>query len=681
MIRPLLLQILLFFIAGTLFSQNQNLPAPINSPEFKTVSPYVSYDGKHLVFIQQTKNSRILVESKLNIDGTWSKPVSIDAINTFDTIAYDIDAPTYNHDATEIYFSLVYDKKDANSDIYFSERVNGIWQKPEKMVEPINSSVDEYDPFITADSKFFYFARRNNDSENKKFECFTIFVSEKRDGKWAKPIPLPEPVNDGCDRSPRVAADGESLYFTSIRGDGKTGADIYFAKKITKNAWMSPIPIDTLYNEEDEFFPSISLSGENLYFQQGKGKGKKRTESLVKSKLQFQFQPEKTAHIYGIVTDLNGDKPLAAKINVVDPNTSIILFSAKTDELTGEYSFFLQKGKKYRVDVYKEGYSHSFFNYSTEKLSEFVEEQRDIKLYSEIDLVLNVYDVEIFEPLSAKVQVIDMNSDKKLDVKITEKDKGRFYITLPIGTKCLIEAEDTHFEKNSFELDLTEVVQFSEFERDLELQVKKIDYVINLSDSESGEGVEALVEITNLSTNEKITKKVKTGKDGKLRIKLRDGTRYEISVTPKGYAFYNTTVDLVDENAEYSLDAKLDPLKKATKIELNDINFEFNSADINKSSFNELKMLIKLLKTNPQIKIELSAHTDDVGSNAYNLKLSNKRANSVKEFLLNNEIKEEQIVAKGYGEGKPAYLPVEDEVNRAKNRRVELEVLEVNENN
>ena len=341
--------------------------------------------------------------------------------------------------------------------------------------------------------------------------------------------------------------------------------------------------------------------------------------------------------------------------------------------------FFLQKGKKYRIDVYKEGYSHSFFNYSTINISKFTEEQKNIKLYSEIDLVLNVYDTEIFEPLSAKVKVVDMNSGEKLDVKIKEKEKGRFYVTLPIGTKCLIESEKTHFEKNNFELDLTEVVQFSEFERDLELQVKKVDYVINLSDSDTGEGVEALVEITNLSTNEKIIKKVKTGKDGKLKIKLRDGTRYEISVTPKGYSFYNTTVDLVDENAEYSLDAKLDPLKKATKIELNDINFESNSADINNSSFEELKMLIKLLKTNPQIKIELSAHTDDVGTKAYNLKLSNKRASSVKNYLLNNDISEKQIVAKGYGEEKPAYLPFDIEENRAKNRRVELEVLEVNE--
>jgi hypothetical protein len=498
--RFLLLQLFLVLFIGTMLSQNQiSLASPINSLEFKTIAPYISYDRKHIVFIQQVKDARILVESKLNLDGSWSKPISVDAINSFDTISYVIDAPTYNQDASVIYFSLIYDKKDANSDIYFSEKIKGKWQKPKKMVEPINSDVDEFDPFISADGKFFYFTRRYKNDNLKKFECFSIYVSEKRNGKWTMPKLLPTPVNDGCDRTPRIAPDGISLYFTSIRNGGKTGGDIYFAKKITKNAWMSPIQIDTLYNAEDESFPSIPLAGDILYFQSGKGKGKRRTDQFVKTKLKPEFMPEKTVRIHGIVTDLNGDKPLDAKINIVDPNTSIILFNAKADELTGEYSFFLPKGKKYRIDVYKDGYSHSFFYYSTERLSKFIEEKKDIKLYSKIDLVLNVYDVEIFEPLSAKVQVIDMNSDKKLDVKITEKGKGRFYITLPIGTKCLIEAEKAHFEKNSFELDLTEVVQFSEFERDLELQVKKVDYVINLSDSETGKGVEALVEITILS--------------------------------------------------------------------------------------------------------------------------------------------------------------------------------------
>ena len=680
MLRKIIIQLLFFFIGGIIYSQNlNNIPTTINSAEYKTVAPYISYDGKKIVFISETEYSRKLMESKFNPDGTWSNPVSVEAVNNFDSVSYYIDAPVYNHDASELYFSLKYEGKSTNYDIYNVKKIDGVWSKPEKMSNIINSKIDETDPFLSPDGKYLYFARKFENDKLKKFECYKIFVSERTANGWKKPIPLPEPVNEGCDKAPRIAADGKTLYFSSVRNNGETGSDIYYAKKITKNAWMSPVAIDTINTPEDESYPSVPSSGNTLYFQSGKGKGKNRTESFISGNVDFQFQPEKTVHIYGFITDLKNNKPLAAKINIVDPNTSIILFKSKTNEQTGAYSFFLQKGKKYRIDVYNEDYSHYFFNYSTQGLSEYSEEQKNIKLYSEINLVLNVYDAEIYEPLSANVQVVDVETQEKKKFTIKKNNTGRFYITLPIGKQYSIQAEKAHFEKNNFELDLRGVVQFSEFERDLELQVRKIDYEIALADSETGEGVETFVEITNLSTNEKIIKKVKTDKDGKLKIKLRDGTRYEISVTPKGYAFYNVTVDLVDENAAHTLDAKLDPLKKATKIELNDINFESNSADLNKSSFEELERVVKLLKINNQIKIEISAHTDDVGSKPYNLKLSDRRARSVKEYLFSNDIEKEQIVSKGYGESKPAYLPFNTDENRAKNRRVQLEVIEINQ--
>ncbi len=669
---------MLVFSIGIIYSQNQiKLPSPINSTNFKTISPYVSYDGNKLIYIQKTKNSDILVESTRNVDGTWSNPISVDVVNVFDSIKYFIQSPVYSQDGNEIFFSLKYDKKDANFDIYSVKRLNGKWADPEKISKIINSSKNETDPFLSPDGKFFYFARNYENNDFKKFDCYKIFVSEKKEGEWQKPVSLPFPVNSGCDRTPRIAADNKTLFFTSVRDDANLGYDIYFAKKITKNSWISPIPIDTISNMADESFPSIPLSGEKIYFQKGSGKGKKRTESMFEFNIPTQYQPEKTVHFYGIISDLNDNSPLSATIDIVDPNTSIVLFSVVTDEISGEYSFFLQKGKQYRIDVFREGFSHYFFNYRTKRLKKFTEVKKDIQLYPEVNLVLNVYDNEIYEPLSAEILVFDFETKKRKNIKVKKTNKGSFNIILPLGKKYIIEAEKSHYEDNKFELDLRGVVQFSEFERDLELQIKKIDYEISLSDSETGEGVEATVEITNLSTNEKIFKTVKTDKNGKIKIKLRDGTRYEISVTPKGYAFYNTTVDLVDENAEHSIDVKLDALKKATKIALNDINFEFNSADLNKSSFDELKMLIKLLQTNPQIKIELSAHTDDVGSAAYNLKLSEKRAMSVKEYLFNNDINPEQVVSMGYGESKPAFYPVETEENRAKNRRVELEIIEV----
>ncbi len=677
LIKYFIFSCILFYTLQGNSQEAKLLPEPVNNEDTRTIAPYISYDGNSIVFISQTKKYRRMFECKKQSDGKWSLPVPVSSVNIYDSLGWFIDAPTYNHDATIIYFSMLEDNKDASFDIYYTKKVNGIWSSPVKMKAPINGPADETDPFVSFDGKFLYFARRFEDKEFEDYECYQIYVSEKTDTAWSKAKALPDPINAGCDRAPRMAPDNKTLYFMSVRGDKKTGIDLYYAKKITKNAWLTPVPVDTVNNSQDEAYPSIPLSGEYLYYQTKSKKKNAKDEKAVIYKLPFGLQPEKTTHFFGYVTELKTGKPLNATINITDPNTSEILSSVTTDKKTGKYSLFLQKGRKYRIDVFNKNSSHYFFYFDARKINKFQEIQKNINLYSEINLILNVYDTEIYEPIPANISITDETGRIIENTPVKNLSTGRFGITLSIGKKYKIEAEHKHFLKNSFYLDLSDVVQFSEFERDLELQVKKIDYEINLSDQETGEGVEATVEITNLSTNEKIIKTIKTGKDGKLKIKLRDGTQYEISVKPKGYAFYNTVVDLVSEDADYTLNAELQPLKKNTKFELKDINFETNSADLNQSSFVELNKLVELMETNPQMKVEISAHTDDVGSKAYNLKLSNKRAQSVKEYLIDKGIPEEQIISKGYGESKPAYLPVNTEENRAKNRRVELKIIEI----
>ncbi len=653
------------------------LKEPINTVNERSIAPYISYDGNNMVFIRQSKYTRQMLESKKQADGTWSEPIPVAAVNVYDSLGWFIDAPTYNHDASIIYFSMIEDNRHASFDIYFTKKEKGVWQVPVKMKAPINSSDDDTDPFITYDGKFFYFARRADKKEEGNYECYQIYVSEKNDTVWGEPKLLPRPINLVCDRAPRVATDGKTLYFMSVRGEYRTGIDLYQAKKVTKNAWFTPTPVDTLNNVQDEEYPSIPLGGDMLYYNVRGKKKNTKLEKIVKAKLPPALQPTKTTHFYGYVTNLKSQKPVKATIDVIDPNTSELLLRVHSDEKTGKYDLFLQKGKKYRIDVYKEKSSHFFFYYDARKITKYEAIRKDIKLYNSVNLIVNIYDSEIFEPISSQLLITDKETGTKKNIPTTEIGKGKYKLTLQIGKKYNIAVKQKHFEGNDFDLDLAGVVQFSEFERDVELQVNKVDYEINLSNQETGEGVEATVEITNLSTNEKIIKKVKTGKDGKLKLKLRNGTQYEISVKPKGYAFYNTTVNLVDENADLTLNAELKPLKKDTKIELSDINFETNSADLSESSYEELNRLVELLNTNPLMKVEISAHTDDVGSKIYNLKLSDRRAASVKEFLFDKGISSENIVSKGYGESKPAYLPFDTEENRAKNRRVELKIINI----
>jgi outer membrane protein OmpA-like peptidoglycan-associated protein len=112
-------------------------------------------------------------------------------------------------------------------------------------------------------------------------------------------------------------------------------------------------------------------------------------------------------------------------------------------------------------------------------------------------------------------------------------------------------------------------------------------------------------------------------------------------------------------------------LPKNQPVELRNILFKTNSWQLNENSFESLNQLIKYLKKNSAIKIEISGHTDNTGEENWNQELSLKRANAVKAYLSDNGIKNARISTKGYGSNKPV-APNYLESGKAKNRRIEI---------
>jgi OmpA-OmpF porin, OOP family len=104
---------------------------------------------------------------------------------------------------------------------------------------------------------------------------------------------------------------------------------------------------------------------------------------------------------------------------------------------------------------------------------------------------------------------------------------------------------------------------------------------------------------------------------------------------------------------------------------LSNIQFEFNSFKLLPQSFEQLNSVVNFLLDNPKLKVQISGHTDDVGSEAYNVRLSRERAKSVGDYLISQGIAKERITVIGYGKSKPiSYGTLEEE--RALNRRVEV---------
>ena len=102
------------------------------------------------------------------------------------------------------------------------------------------------------------------------------------------------------------------------------------------------------------------------------------------------------------------------------------------------------------------------------------------------------------------------------------------------------------------------------------------------------------------------------------------------------------------------------------------INFDFNKAVVKKIYYPKIKKIAEILKANPKLRIEIDGYTDNIGNPNYNLKLSLKRAEAIKNILVKvYHINPNRIVVKGYGEKYPL-VPNTTSTNRALNRRAEI---------
>ena len=147
--------------------------------------------------------------------------------------------------------------------------------------------------------------------------------------------------------------------------------------------------------------------------------------------------------------------------------------------------------------------------------------------------------------------------------------------------------------------------------------------------------------------------KLNARRDGTYKIKLKRDVKYAMLVTARGYLNAKerfSTLDMKDSKT-YHYDFVLSPISRPVKME--NIFYEFGSWQLTKASEAELLTLVKLLQDNPNITIELSAHTDLVGNDEFNQELSQKRAQSCCDFLINHGIEKERLTPVGYGKHKP----------------------------
>ena len=162
---------------------------------------------------------------------------------------------------------------------------------------------------------------------------------------------------------------------------------------------------------------------------------------------------------------------------------------------------------------------------------------------------------------------------------------------------------------------------------------------------------------------------------GEYKIALPAGKEYQYVVKIDGYLPISENVDLTNqkESKSFTNDMILVPVQQKSEIVLNNVFFNFDSYALLAKSKSELDRMVKVMKDNPAIQVSIIGHTDNIGTEPYNLGLSKRRAKSVVEYLIANGIDEARLSYEGKGELYPA-VPNTSVENRAQNRRVNFKI-------
>ena len=641
----------------------------INEAESTEFSPTISADGKTLIFQSDRVDGKwMLFQSELNDNGLWSKPEPIDIINSYCSF---IAGPNLSYDGNTLYYTAYIEGKSQSEDIYFSTRDNRGWTRPKKLEGPINSD-EGYEGFstISSDERRIYFMSVNIDypfDKKNKENCFEIFYSEKSiKGKWKFPELLPKHINTGCVRDPKIMADNRTLLFSALEKGVKGKFNLFQSQIQIDDSWSDPIPLDYVNTEQNNLAPTIPAKGDIMYFN---SEGDLYTIGIAPEYRQFF-----NASIVGYVRDPKTGDGLTADIIVKDANNLEILSIMKANK-HGRYSLVLNAGKNYKIEFKKEGYLSQYAEYNLYYLADYLEEFNTVKLRSDADLGVIVYDKGLNKAMSANVTILNEDESQFTNFQLGDYDNAASNVQLDINKQYKVIASADKFHSDTISVN---TAKNTDLKLKFYLAPKTLDYSFNVKDVTSKRKLRSKLTLKNDSKDEIIE-----GYSDQT-FKLRQGDQYEVlTSSDRGYLLASgkiTVPVVVDGEAPPPvIQSPIDvaPIAVGANLILNNISFATNSDQLAPSSLLELDRVADFMQLNPTISIEISAHSDDVGAAAFNQQLSQRRALSVEDYLIKKNIKDTFMQSVGYGEERPI-VANDSDGNRAKNRRVELMVTGVN---
>lgn len=191
---------------------------------------------------------------------------------------------------------------------------------------------------------------------------------------------------------------------------------------------------------------------------------------------------------------------------------------------------------------------------------------------------------------------------------------------------------------------------------------------------EKGAPLSAEIEFSTMIDGKTYKDAITSDKNGNFSIQLPIADSYHVITNKEGYMLKAQDITIPKDGSPVSLSIKLGKLEVEKVFVFQNILFEFDKAVITKESLPIVDEIVVTMLNNPEVKLEISGHTCDMGSDSYNLKLSKRRAQAVVDYLISKGVAAQRLTFEGFGETKPLNSNA-NIAERQQNRRVEVKVI------
>lgn len=493
---------------------------------------------------------------------------------------------------------------------------NPVHFSPVNMGLNINTSFEEYFPAITADGKTFLFTRRGKALNPGRLNLQEDFyVSRWIDKAWSIAEALEEINTDGNEGAPSLSADGQYLFFTACQ-EMMESSD---ARK-TKGSCDLFIAkkVGSKFNAPRNLEAPINTG---VWESQPSFSSDGRTLYFVRAIKGADGRTQRDIMMTSIGDRSEWSEPVSVSSKINTPNDEMSVFIHPDDQT----------------------------------------------LYFSSDGHPGLGGLDIF--MSKRMADGQWGDPVNLGYPINTGGDENSLLVSPGG-------DIAYFASNRPEgfggLDL---YQFTLPEA---MRPQPVSYMKGkVYDIETKKPLSASFELIDLETNKTVVSSSSNIGNGEFLVCLPIGKSYALNVSKDGYLFYSENFELKNSKTSkdpFLKDVAMKPIKVGESVVLNNIFFEFDKFDLKKESRTEMEKLIAFLLKNPKLKIEISGHTDNIGSKVYNQQLSENRANAVKDYLSEHGVALTRLSSKGFGDSKPLGDNSTEE-GRFKNRRTEFSIL------